>query len=452
MLLARKGYKVLVVDRATFPSDTISTHLIHPPGVAALERWGLLDRLVATGCPPIDTYAFDFGPFTIAGSPGTDDAPVAYGPRRTVLDKLLVDAASEAGAEVREGSPSRRSSSRTAASPASAATARAARPSPSTPASSSERTAGTRSSREAVQPEQYNEKPPLLCGYYTYWSGLPMDGRFEAYVRPDRGVRGVAHERRPDARRRRLAVRGVRGQQERHRRQLPQDVRPGAGVRRADPRRPSAKSASSARRCRTTSASPSGPAGRWSATPATTRTSSPPRASSDAFRDAELCADALDEAFSGARSFDDAMGEYQSTRDEHVLPMYEFTCQLATLEPPPPELQQLLAAVHGNQEAMDGFARVNAGVTSPAEFFSEENVGRIFAAADATISQLGQDPDSETERIGTMRYKLLAAGLKKTSKSRRSPIASSSPEGVSWPGRLAGLEQLFDEGGHNGLN
>ena len=101
----------------------------------------------------------------------------------------------------------------------------------------------------------------------------------------------------------------------------------------------------------------------------------------DAFRDAELCATALDDAFSGAADFDAAMGEYQSTRDAHVLPMYDFTCQLATLEPPPPEMQQLLGAVHGNQEAMDGFARVNAGVTSPAEFFSEENVGRIFAAA-----------------------------------------------------------------------
>ncbi len=102
---------------------------------------------------------------------------------------------------------------------------------------------------------------------------------------------------------------------------------------------------------------------------------------SDAFRDAELCASALDASLSGARTFDAAMGEYQRTRDEHVLPMFEFTCQLATLEPPPPELQQLLGAVHGNQEAMDGFARVNSGVTSPAEFFSEENVGRIFAAA-----------------------------------------------------------------------
>ena len=73
------------------------------------------------------------------------------------------------------------------------------------------------------------------------------------------------------------------------------------------------------------------------------------------------------------------MGRYQATRDRQVLPMYEFTTQLATLEPTPPELQHLLAAVQGSQEAMDGFARVIAGVTSPAEFFSEENVGRILA-------------------------------------------------------------------------
>jgi 2-polyprenyl-6-methoxyphenol hydroxylase-like FAD-dependent oxidoreductase len=75
MLLARKGYRVLMVDRATFPSDTVSTHILHPLGVAALSRWGLLDRLTATGCPPIHTYTYDFGPFTIAGAPGTEEAP-----------------------------------------------------------------------------------------------------------------------------------------------------------------------------------------------------------------------------------------------------------------------------------------------------------------------------------------------------------------------------------------
>jgi 2-polyprenyl-6-methoxyphenol hydroxylase-like FAD-dependent oxidoreductase len=103
----------------------------------------------------------------------------------------------------------------------------------------------------------------------------------------------------------------------------------------------------------------------------------------DAFRDAELCVTALDGAISEARAFEAAMAEYQARRDEHVVAMYEFTTELATLEPPPPELQQLLAAMAGNQEAMDGFARVNAGVRSPAEFFSTENVARMMSVASA---------------------------------------------------------------------
>jgi 2-polyprenyl-6-methoxyphenol hydroxylase-like FAD-dependent oxidoreductase len=101
----------------------------------------------------------------------------------------------------------------------------------------------------------------------------------------------------------------------------------------------------------------------------------------DAFRDAELCVRALDEACSGRRSFKEAMADYQAARDAHVGPMYELTAELASLEPPPAELQQLLQAAHGNQEAMDAFARVNAGVTPPPQFFSEDNVRRIFAAA-----------------------------------------------------------------------
>jgi 2-polyprenyl-6-methoxyphenol hydroxylase-like FAD-dependent oxidoreductase len=168
MLLARKGYRVLVVDRARFPSDTISTHLLHPPGVAALKRWGLLDRLTATGCPSIHTYAFDFGPFTISGTPGTGDAPVAYGPRRTVLDKLLVDGASEVGAEVREGftvedvviEDGRVTGIRGHSRDGQTVTEHA-------------RVVIGADGRHslvarAVKPEQYNEKPQLLCGYYTY--------------------------------------------------------------------------------------------------------------------------------------------------------------------------------------------------------------------------------------------------------------------------------------------
>lgn len=63
------------------------------------------------------------------------------------------------------------------------------------------------------------------------------------------------------------------------------------------------------------------------------------------------------------------------------VPRLLSTSQLATLEPPPPSLQRLLGAMAGNREAMDGFARVKAGVASPATFFAEENVSRILAGA-----------------------------------------------------------------------
>jgi 2-polyprenyl-6-methoxyphenol hydroxylase-like FAD-dependent oxidoreductase len=55
MLLARKGYRVLLVDQAGFPSDTLSTHYIHQPGVARLKRWGLLDSVADSNCPPVSS-------------------------------------------------------------------------------------------------------------------------------------------------------------------------------------------------------------------------------------------------------------------------------------------------------------------------------------------------------------------------------------------------------------
>ena len=100
----------------------------------------------------------------------------------------------------------------------------------------------------------------------------------------------------------------------------------------------------------------------------------------DAFREAERCAAALDQVFSSARSFEEAMAGYQRGRDERVLPMYEFTCQLATLEPPPPEMQKLIGAIHGRRKALDAFAQMNAGTISPAEFFAPSNIGELMVA------------------------------------------------------------------------
>jgi len=61
--------------------------------------------------------------------------------------------------------------------------------------------------------------------------------------------------------------------------------------------------------------------------------------------------------------------------------MYEMTAQIAALQPPDPQMVQLLTAVQGNQEAMDAFARVNSGATPPAEFFAPDNIGRIMSRA-----------------------------------------------------------------------
>jgi 2-polyprenyl-6-methoxyphenol hydroxylase-like FAD-dependent oxidoreductase len=376
MLLARKGYDVLLVDRASFPSDTISTHLIHPPGITALQRWGLLDKIVASGCPAIDTYAFDFGPFTLSGAPDPDGT-VAYGPRRTVLDKVLLDAAVEAGAEVREGF----SVESMVYEHDHVVGVRGHGKSGATVTEHARVVIGADGRHslvaQAVNPSQYHEKPPLLAGYYAYWSGLPMRGRFETYVRPNRGM--AAWPTNDDLT---VVIAGwPYAEFEANKKDIEgnffktYDLAPAFAERLR----------TGARETRFVGTAvpnffrkPYGPGWALVGDAGYNKDFITAQGIHDAFRDAELCVTALDEAFGGIRSFDAAMADYQARRDAQVLPMYEFTTELATLEPPPPELQQLLAAIAGNQDAMDGFAQVNGGVTSPAEFFSPANVARIM--------------------------------------------------------------------------
>ena len=105
MLLAKGGHSVLMVDRATFPSDTMSTHFIQAPGMTRLARWGLLDRVVGTGCPPITQARFSLAPgeYMDVEIPLVEPLRGLAAPRRYLLDKILVDAAVEAGAELRQG-------------------------------------------------------------------------------------------------------------------------------------------------------------------------------------------------------------------------------------------------------------------------------------------------------------------------------------------------------------
>ncbi|GAA2876754.1 NAD(P)/FAD-dependent oxidoreductase [Pseudonocardia halophobica] len=99
MLLARAGLDVLLVDRADPTRDTLSTHALMRGGVVQLERWGLLDAIVAAGTPPVATTTFHYGPETEV----VEMSAPLYAPRRTVLDAVLLDAAQAAGATVRLG-------------------------------------------------------------------------------------------------------------------------------------------------------------------------------------------------------------------------------------------------------------------------------------------------------------------------------------------------------------
>lgn len=104
MLLARAGHRVLMVDKATFPRDTLSTLYIQQPGVAKLARWGLLDGVRATGCPPVTEIAYHFDDVRLVGRPApAGGVAAAYAPRRVRLDPVLIDAAVSAGVEFREG-------------------------------------------------------------------------------------------------------------------------------------------------------------------------------------------------------------------------------------------------------------------------------------------------------------------------------------------------------------
>jgi 2-polyprenyl-6-methoxyphenol hydroxylase-like FAD-dependent oxidoreductase len=380
MLLARKGYKVLLVDRAEFPSDTVSTHLIHAKGIAALRRWGVLDEALAGGCPPIDRYSLDFGPFTIAGTPRpVDGSSTAYAPRRTVLDKVLVDAAAAAGVEVRE----RFSVEDIVSADGTVVGIRGHGENGQTVVEHARVVIGAdgRNSRiaKAVHPVQYNEKPMLMWGAYSYWSDLPVSG-FDTVIRPDRGFAAAPTDNGLTM----LVVGWPASEAEVYKHDIESnylktlELAPEFADRvRSATREERFTGGGVPNFFRT----PFGPGWALVGDAGYTRDPITAQGMSDAFRDGELCAHALDQFFTGTRRFDDAMADYQRTRDEQVLPIFEFTTQLATLAPPPPEMQQVLGAVHGNTEAMDDFVSLSAGSLSPVEFFDPANLGRIMGAA-----------------------------------------------------------------------
>jgi 2-polyprenyl-6-methoxyphenol hydroxylase-like FAD-dependent oxidoreductase len=382
MLLARKGYRVLLVDKAEFPSDTISTHIIWPHGCAILDRWGLYDRLAATRCPPVAlNMIFDVGPLALKGGViDTNRGRGGFCPRRTVLDKLLVDAAVESGAEVREkfavdcllwdgdrvsgisghrehgGRVDERAHVVIGADGAHSIVAK------------------------SVMAPEYDAIPALTTFFYSYYSGFDADD-LEQYVRDSQGAACFPTH---DGATLIAAVwpcsrfKEIRSDVERHVSTVHASM-PSVADRLLRARREEkwvgiAGVANYFRK-------PYGPG--WALVGDAGYQKDPLTAQgiADAFIDAEQLADALDAGLSGRQSLDEALEGYQSRRDERVRPLYHFTCELAKLEPPPPEMQALFGALRGNREETNRFYSAITGSAPLAEFMKPANIGRIVGEA-----------------------------------------------------------------------
>jgi flavin-dependent dehydrogenase len=387
MLLARLGYRVLLVDRDAFPSDTISSHLIHAPGMAALQRWGLANDVIRTNCPPVTRYRVDFGPFAIVGNPAaTDSELLAYAPRRVVLDGILVRAAASAGVEVRE-------SFIVDELVWQDGTVRGIRGHAKGGASAVDHAKvvigadGVNSFvARGVQAAKYVQVPALEALYLAYWSNLPADGEFQLYARENRGLAALPTN---DG----LTVALVAwpiDEFEANRRDLlgnylaAFEADLAFAERIAGAKRETRVVGKVMHNFYRTSYGPGwvlvGDAGYH-------KDAVTAQGISDAFRDAEAVSVALDDAFSGRRALADALAAYQAARDETTMPMFELTTQLASFEPPTEEEAQLFAAIAGDERASDDFARMLAGTLPVPAFFDPDNLARYLAAEPGSASR-----------------------------------------------------------------
>jgi flavin-dependent dehydrogenase len=381
MLLAHKGYRVLLVDKAAFPSDTMSTHFIHAPGAARLKRWGLLDKVVASNCPPVRSYCLDLGPFSLTGCPPpVDGVATGYGPRRTVLDKILVDAAVEAGAELREEFTTEevliedghvtgiRGRTRNGASVTEKARFVIGAD-------------GLHSLvARAVGAPKYQEKPSVTCAYYTYWSGVSVNG-VELYARENQFI--VAFPTNDDLvcnliewpKENFPVVRAdIEGQFLRALELAPGLAKRIRGGKRAERFVGTVDLPNFFRK----------PYGEGWALVGDAGYHKDPNLAlgiSDAFRDDEALATAVDNGFSGRQPLEGALAEYERRRNESAMPAFELNFQFATLQPPPPEIQALLGALQNNQAETNRFFGALVGTVPIPEFFAPVNIQRVLTEA-----------------------------------------------------------------------
>jgi 2-polyprenyl-6-methoxyphenol hydroxylase-like FAD-dependent oxidoreductase len=377
MLLARKGHKVLLLDRDSFPSDMpASTHMVWHAGAAQLKKWDLLDALAATGCPPMTDFHLDLGEFVLSGTaPPASEVAQSYAPRRYVLDGLLVDAAVRSGADLRRGSVSGLlfEDDRVVG----------IRYSDQSGKSIEERgrlvvgADGTNSTvARSVNAPAYNEHAQLEGNIYAYFADFPLNG-MEFYARPGRMIYAWSTN---DG----MTVAGICIRHDDYR-ALSGDPEGSFFGELAALAPKLSERARAARRAtdwlkaatRNVCRKPTGPG--WALVGDAGMTMDPITAAgiSNTFRDAEMLADAVHDGLSGASSIDAALLPFEQRRNASSLPLYAFTTEMAKLDPPPQEIIDLFLALRDNPEDTRAYFGVFAQSVPVERFFAPENVTRI---------------------------------------------------------------------------
>lgn len=382
MLLARKGYKVLLTDRASFPSDRpMSTHLVWQAGAARLRRWGLLDAVRQSNCPALTDVSLDMGTFVLRGQPTpAGEVTSAYAPRRFVLDKLLIDAAVAAGADFRQdfavADVLREGDRVTGVRGGSGA---------GEPIQEQARLVvgadGTESRiARSVGAAEYNQQPQAQGTYFSYFTGVEIEG-IEFVPRPDRmvyawntndgrtlvGISWVLAD-----------FRAVRQDVEKSFYTELERLAPDLCGRVRAGRRDATWTAGAAPGFFRQAAGPG-----WALVGDAGLTMDPITAAgiSNAFRDAELLADAADEGLTGKQSMEEALAQFGKRRDEAATPIYGLTCQMATLAATPPEMFPVFEALKHNQHETNRYFGVFAQTVGVGDFFDPANLRKIVAGA-----------------------------------------------------------------------
>jgi 2-polyprenyl-6-methoxyphenol hydroxylase-like FAD-dependent oxidoreductase len=369
MLLARRGYRVLLVDRATFPSDTISSHLVHQTGLARMRRWGLLDDLMATGCPPFKTIHWRFEVGKVDGDLiPVDDVDFNTIPRRHVLDTMLAHAAASAGAELREGfgltrllfEGDRVVGVKGVAANGNEITERAALVVG----------ADGRNSTVAnlVGAEKYRDDGSRTIQYYTYVSGHEHPEGV-LYTGHDWGVAvgpthdglcilslGMAKEHLKEFKA------DIEGQFWARIRSFPELADRMAGAKVEEPYKGLADVPNFYRQSHGPGWALAGDAGYY-------KDPVSAQGISDAFRDADELSEAIDRGLSGREDLETALAGAQRTRDEYTAPSYEWTLTATSFAPDTEISRTFLSAVAADPELSQMFVNLNPAVTEFRQVF-----------------------------------------------------------------------------------